>query len=364
MAPKRKAPLTADKAEPVPKKRSTRTSAAAVAVASPQSDSDDSTPSPPKTKTKTKAKAKASPAKAPTTKGKGKAKDIVIESSEVEMEDHDDDVVIEEQPKKKKAVAKASKKEKKTPAKPKAGKATIAGHSPNGSTSTPAETAPTNTKAKAKAKPVKPAKTFEEALREWFAPFAEEGEPGKMGGDGIERLFEEMEISMEGVHAFLLAWQVDSKPGTFGTFELADFERRLRPYKIESVDQLKKHLMAVEKTLYGPHSSDEEFRSFYSFLFPFLKAEGSRTLPPEMAIAALSVAIAPKYPLGEQFVEFATAQGDAFKSVSSDVWTQLLEFCQTVQPDLTNWSAEDAWPSTIDAFVEWKKEKNQAVSAA
>ncbi|CEQ39888.1 SPOSA6832_01446 [Sporobolomyces salmonicolor] len=280
------------------------------------------------------------------------------------MEDDTGDVVIEEQLKKKKALVKASEKEKKPPAKPKARKVSIAAHSPRGSTSTPAEPAPGKTKAKAK--PVKPTKSvpFEEALREWFTPFAEEGEPGKMGADGIERLFEEMQISMDGVHAFILAWQVNSKPGTFGTFELADFERRLRPYEIASVDQLKKHLMAVEKTLYGPHSSDAEFRSFHSFLFPYLKAQGLRSLPPEMAIAALSVSIVPKYPLGEQFVEFATAQGDAFKSVSSDVWTQLLAFCQTVQPDLTNWSEGDAWPSTIDAFVEWKKAKDQAVSAA
>ncbi|GAA5919345.1 hypothetical protein JCM1841_004352 [Sporobolomyces salmonicolor] len=364
MAPKRKAPATADKAVPLSKKRLTRISAAVAAVANPQSDSDTSTPSPPKTDTKAKSKANISPGKAPAIKGKAKAKDIVVKSSEDEMEDDNGDVVIEEQLKKKKALVKASEKEKKPPAKPKARKVSIAAHSPRGSTTTPAEPAPGKTKAKAK--PAKPTKSvpFEEALREWFTPFAEEGEPGKMGADGIERLFEEMQISMDGVHAFILAWQVNSKPGTFGTFELADFERRLRPYEIASVDQLKKHLMAVEKTLYGPHSSDAEFRSFHSFLFPYLKAQGLRSLPPEMAIAALSVSIVPKYPLGEQFVEFATALGDAFKSVSSDVWTQLLAFCQTVQPDLTNWSEDDAWPSTIDAFVEWKKAKDQAVSAA
>jgi len=35
-------------------------------------------------------------------------------------------------------------------------------------------------------------------------------------------------------------------------------------------------------------------------------------------------------------------QGDQFKAVSTDLWTQLLDFCETVAPDLTGWSEDDA----------------------
>ena len=81
----------------------------------------------------------------------------------------------------------------------------------------------------------------------------------------------------------------------------------------------------------------------------------------------------------------AQAQGDKFKAVSTDLWTQLLDFCETVEPDLTGWSEDDACaspscsfslpfapaltqvpvragPSAIDAFVEWKREKDGGAS--
>lgn len=41
--------------------------------------------------------------------------------------------------------------------------------------------------------------SWEEGLKEWFARFEDEDDHSKMGGDGIEKLFEEMDVSMEGV---------------------------------------------------------------------------------------------------------------------------------------------------------------------
>jgi len=83
-------------------------------------------------------------------------------------------------------------------------------------------------------------------------------------------------------------------------------------------------------------------------------------------------------------------QGDKFKAVSQDVWTQLLEFIETVGDDLGGWSEMDACestldfsfflrrfcllgkeadqqisigPSTIDQFVEWKQAKDGVSTA-
>lgn len=54
-------------------------------------------------------------------------------------------------------------------------------------------------------------------------------------------------------------------------------------------------------------SADEyEFRRFYAFVFPFLKNEGAKTIPGEMAVAMWGTVLAPKYPLAESFVEYAT----------------------------------------------------------
>jgi hypothetical protein len=46
---------------------------------------------------------------------------------------------------------------------------------------------------------------FEQAFPAWFAQFAEEDDARKMGGEGIEKLFEEMDVGMDGVSCFLLS---------------------------------------------------------------------------------------------------------------------------------------------------------------
>lgn len=43
-------------------------------------------------------------------------------------------------------------------------------------------------------------------------------------------------------------------------------------------------------------------------------------------------------------------QGDKFKAVSIDLWTQLHEFCEAVEPDLSGWSEDDAcWSRLVSA---------------
>uniref|UniRef100_A0A803MZ81 Defective in cullin neddylation protein n=1 Tax=Chenopodium quinoa TaxID=63459 RepID=A0A803MZ81_CHEQI len=41
------------------------------------------------------------------------------------------------------------------------------------------------------------------------------------------------------------------------------------------------------------------------------------------------------------------------KAISRDTWAQLLEFVRVVDPQLSNYDAEGAWPYLIDEFVEY-----------
>uniref|UniRef100_A0A803N5K2 Defective in cullin neddylation protein n=1 Tax=Chenopodium quinoa TaxID=63459 RepID=A0A803N5K2_CHEQI len=41
------------------------------------------------------------------------------------------------------------------------------------------------------------------------------------------------------------------------------------------------------------------------------------------------------------------------KAISRDTWAQLLEFVRIVDPQLSNYDAEGAWPYLIDEFVEY-----------
>lgn len=128
--------------------------------------------------------------------------------------------------------------------------------------------------------------------------------------------------------------------------------------------------------MFDPGWGDEvRFGAFYLFLFPFVKSESAKTVPPEVAIPLLSISLAERHELGKSFVEFATvyfpfprdqfrddsewltcirlrclqAQGSAFKAVSFDVWSQLLDFVNTVDEDLNGWSEDDACASSLSA---------------
>ncbi|GAA5831522.1 hypothetical protein JCM5353_007654 [Sporobolomyces roseus] len=351
-----------------------------------QSESEDE-PVKPKKAAKGKGKATATTKKVEPEKKKSKSKPKVEYTSEPESED--DDVVIQEPVPKSKKKATVSKKASTTSTSTKS-KSKLKANSPP---STPSEHTPipstssklsksSKSKKRAPSPPPKPV-PFEVALKKWFEPFAEKGEEGErekgegelmMGGDGIEKLFEEMELSMEGVYPFLLAWDLKAQPGTFGSFSYNDFENTLRPLNIRTSSELSSHLTSLESTLYPstpaspsssiasidlPPAAQKSFSSFYSFLFPFLKPDGSKSLPPQLAIPVLSVALAPKYKLGKEFVEYAESLGEGFKSVSGDVWGMLLEFIETVGEDLKGWNEMDAWPSTIDNFVQWKKDKDE-----
>lgn len=78
-----------------------------------------------------------------------------------------------------------------------------------------------------------------------------------------------------------------------------------RAHRIASPTQLSASLQKLYDTILDPASTAAEFRDFYSFLFPFLKIEGAKTLPAEIAIPLWSVSIAQRYELGQSFVDFA-----------------------------------------------------------
>ncbi|BGP53905.1 hypothetical protein JCM8202_006098 [Rhodotorula sphaerocarpa] len=214
------------------------------------------------------------------------------------------------------------------------------------STSTPAPEAPKRPKKV----------PFEDAFSRFFAQYVSAAEPDHMDGEGIEQLFKDMDLSMDGVYPMLLAHLVNAKPGSFGTFSRSDFEDTFKSLDITSASHLRAVLQEEYDEVFDPGWGDEvRFGAFYLFLFPFVKSESAKTVPPEVAIPLLSISLAERHELGKSFVEFATAQGSAFKAVSFDVWSQLLDFVNTVDEDLNGWSEDNAWPSTIDAFVEWQK---------
>ncbi|KAK4702906.1 hypothetical protein P7C70_g3309, partial [Phenoliferia sp. Uapishka_3] len=182
---------------------------------------------------------------------------------------------------------------------------------------------------KIKPKPKTPKKpvSWEQGLKDWFAEYEDPESPGKIGGEGVEKLFGDMGVSMEGPLPFILAFKISAKPGTFGSYYLSDLEAAFREPKINSNAGLKMYLNAAEKSLFGTAGqSTPEYRAFYAFLLPFMKEEGQKSLEGETASALWSVILAPKYKIAQEFVEYTTVSPNVFPSKALFQSFRILKF--------------------------------------
>ncbi|QRV85494.1 cullin binding [Ceratobasidium sp. AG-Ba] len=115
------------------------------------------------------------------------------------------------------------------------------------------------------------------------------------------------------------------------------------------------------------------FSKVYNYTFTFAKGEGARSISIETAIAywtllldiGLSGPALPHAGWKEEYTqwwfEFLNEKGG--KGISKDTWTMLPDFIKTIDSKFENHDLEAAWPSTIDDFVDWAKEKIQAGQA-
>lgn len=104
---------------------------------------------------------------------------------------------------------------------------------------------------------------------------------------------------------------------------------------------------------------EENFKDLYRFTFQFgLDAEeGQRSLQRDIAIALWRLVFTQDTPaILEHWLDFLVENPSGVRGISRDTWNMFLNFTQTIGPDLSNYSEDEAWPSLFDTFVEWELE--------
>ncbi|KAG8989591.1 hypothetical protein FRB90_002169 [Tulasnella sp. 427] len=238
----------------------------------------------------------------------------------------------------------------------------------------------------------------DQRFQTFFQTYADPDDPKVMGTDGIQKLFEEADLSLETAPPFLLAWVC--KASDFGAFR-EDEWGKLKEYQIDTPQKLKAALTDLENALYsnapisdegdtskgaskskkapGPSGSgapaaynkdplrralsspSKAFRDFYVFCFNLMKKAEARVMEMELATATWSVVLQPKYPIIEQLLAFI-ADHPSYKAVNKDLWTMTLEFCLSLEDrSLAEWNEDESWPSMLDEFVAWER-KRQGLS--
>ncbi|KIJ17126.1 hypothetical protein PAXINDRAFT_73516 [Paxillus involutus ATCC 200175] len=98
------------------------------------------------------------------------------------------------------------------------------------------------------------------------------------------------------------------------------------------------------------------FSELYQFCFAVSKPPQSRNLDIETATALWSVLLTPRHPIITELIEFLNEKG-TYKGANKDIWNMVHEFCRVINTNLDNYETDGAWPTMLDDFVTWKRNK-------
>ncbi|CAN6454739.1 unnamed protein product [Victoria cruziana] len=121
--------------------------------------------------------------------------------------------------------------------------------------------------------------------------------------------------------------------------------------RVDSIEKFRERMPFMRAEL----KDEQKFREIYNFAFGWAREKGQKSLALDTAIGMWQLLFAEKqWPLVDHWCQFLQAKHN--KAISRDTWSQLLEFAKTVDPMLSNYDAEGAWPYLIDEFVEYLME--------
>lgn len=228
-----------------------------------------------------------------------------------------------------------------------------------------------------------------------FSSYADADDSTVVGPEGFERLCSDADISLEGALPLILAWQLHGSE--MAKISKSEWEKATAELRISNLPALSTALHDLEDLLllhkpalsaqvpapakkkpstssassdpynrsrYYGYAADtnKAFNELYAFCFVLAKPPGARNIDMDTASAFWSVLLGPRYSLMSEILQFISERG-TYKGVNKDLWSMTLEFVRVVQPDLSNYDPEGAWPTLLDDFVTWKNSNSAGVDA-
>ncbi|GAB2276350.1 hypothetical protein Dimus_011080 [Dionaea muscipula] len=182
---------------------------------------------------------------------------------------------------------------------------------------------------------------LEELYNRYKDPYAD-----MISADGISSLCNDLQVDPQDIVMLVLSWHM--KAATMCEFSKQEFIGGLQALGIDSLDKFRERIPYMRSEL----KDEQKFREIYNFAFAWAKEKGQKSLALDTAIGMWQLLFDErKWPLIEHWCQFLQVRHN--KAISRDTWSQLLEFVRLVDPHLSNYDAEGAWPYLIDEFVEY-----------
>ena len=197
-------------------------------------------------------------------------------------------------------------------------------------------------------------------LNRLFDKYADTDEKDTMSDSQLAAFFRDLHIDPSSALTLAYAWQLSCSQ--FGEIGRKEWVKYYTEQGIDSIERMREQA----KGLQGLMADESQFKTFYRWLFDFVKEESERkTIDADAACEMWQLVMGgaePRWPLAAQWVEFVLRQ--KVKVVSSDLWLQVYEFSVDVKPDMSGYDEEGAWPVIIDEFVDHMRKQIGKTSAA
>ncbi|PPR02288.1 hypothetical protein CVT24_011626 [Panaeolus cyanescens] len=196
--------------------------------------------------------------------------------------------------------------------------------------------------------------------------------------DGTIKLCSDLGVDPEDVVLLAIAYELKSP--RVGEWTRKGWVDGWKAIGADSIPAMQEALQRLREKL---ASDSVYFKSVYAHTFDFARSEGQRSLGLETAQAfwdlllthgfsgrALTTSNARegnddvdmdgkvsgwKEEYTKWWFEFLTEK--KLKGISKDTWLMFLDFVRSIDADFSNYDENAAWPSTIDDFVEYAREK-------
>jgi len=179
---------------------------------------------------------------------------------------------------------------------------------------------------------------------------ADPEDPTKISGNRLVYLLEHLHLPFDSVLVLILAWKCEARIQC--EFTDIEFFTGLAALKIKRIDCIKERLIECEKYL---NEHPDEMEQLYRYCFNYAREPQSINLPLSTAAIYWNMILRNKFKHLDLFVYYL--KQTKVKVINRDLWNMLWIFAQTIDDEMTNYDMYDAWPTLLDEFVQWYRDR-------